>query len=268
MCMYIVRNTLGTNSSGINHYPATPLCSVVWSLEGATLMASDAGNPEAQMFEAGTVVFNGPQPRPWSTSNLGPAHFFIALFYPDAVHALTGLNMSAWVGKSVPALPVLGMPWQTLTTALIEAISDTDRAVLINSFLEERWKKVSAIANRPRGLLAEWIRPLSGLAVSNGLAGSKRTAERRIKASAGLSLRTMKRMSRAEQAMMAARAEHDAGKISWSDVAAYTGYADQSHMTRDMRELTGLPPSALANLVENDDSYWLYNIWSYARQTS
>jgi AraC-like DNA-binding protein len=268
VCMYIVRDTLGTSSSGINHYPATPLCSVVWSLAGATAMAGSAGNPHAQKFEPGTAVFNGPQPQPWSTSSLGPAHFIIALFYPDAVHALTGLDMSAWVGKSVPASSLLGMPWQTLTAALIECTNDADRAALINIFLEERWEKVSDIADRPHGLLADWIGPLSGLALSSSVAGSKRTTERRIKAAAGLSLRTMKRMSRAEQALMTARAELDAGKISWSDVAADTGYADQSHMTRDTRALTGLSPGALAHMVEHDDSYWLYNIWSHPIQSS
>lgn len=55
---------------------------------------------------------------------------------------------------------------------------------------------------------------------------------------------------------MAARAEHDAGRISWSDVAADTGCADQPHMTRDTRVLTGVLPGALANLVEHDESYW------------
>lgn len=272
VCMYIVRNTLGTDRASTNHYPATPLCSVVWSMEGATVMAGSAADPDGRTFGAGTAVFNGPQPQPWSTFNPGPAHFFIALFYPDAVHALTGLDMAAWVGKSAPAASVLGLPWQNLTTALIEATSDAARAALIDDFIDrllaQRREQVSAIAHRPRGLLAEWIGPLAGVAVSSALSGSRRMAERRLKSSAGLSLRTMKRMSRGEQAMMMARAEHDAGKISWSDVAADTGYADQSHMTRDTRALTGLSPAALAHKVEHDDSYWLYNIWSSALQTS
>jgi AraC-like DNA-binding protein len=258
---YIVRSTLGTESPGFNHYPATPLCSVCWMLHGPTSLVDGAAAALQMAADAGTAVFSGPQQQPWSTYNAGPAHFFVAMFYPDALHALSGVDMAAQVGRFVPAGDLLGAPWQALTPALMAATSDAARAKLVDDFLDARWQAVRGQADSERGVLGDWVRRLGVQAASSGIGRSARVAERRVKSWAGLPMRTLQRMGRAEQALLAARAEQIDGKISWADVAADAGYADQSHLTRETRALTGLSPAALAHLMAHDDSYWMYRIW-------
>ena len=259
---YIVRNTLATARPGFNRYPATPLCSVCWMLQGPTVVVHHSTVSQEVNAAAGNAVFSGPQPHPWTTWNAEPAHFFVAMFYPDALHALSGVDMAAQVGQFVAAGDLLGAPWQDLTPALMAAPSDAARAALVDDFLTVRWLAVRGRADAQRGILGDWVRRLAVQAASSGIGRSARVAERRVKAWAGLPMRTLQRMGRAEQALLAARAEQRAGRISWADVAADAGYADQSHLTRETRALTGMSPAALAHLMEHDDSYWMYRIWS------
>ena len=259
---YVVRNTLGTSGPGFNHYPASPLCSVIWQLHGRTALVDNGTVAQELGTNAGEATFCGPQPQPWTTWNPGPTHFFVVLFYPDALHALSGVDMAAHVGQFAPAGELLGAPWQALTAALIAAGSDAARAALVDDFIQARWQAVRSQADTDRGVLGDWVRRLAVQAASSGIGRSARVAERRVKAWAGLPMRTLQRMGRAEQALLAARAEQADGKISWVDVAADAGYADQSHLTRETRALTGLSPAALAHRMEHDESYWLYRIWS------
>ena len=68
-----------------------------------------------------------------------------------------------------------------------------------------------------------------------------RNIERRIKARAGLSLRSLLRLRRAEQSFFA---------------------ADQAHLSRDVRGITGHSPGKFLRLLASDDeSYWIYRIW-------
>jgi AraC-like DNA-binding protein len=71
----------------------------------------------------------------------------------------------------------------------------------------------------------------------------------------------LQRWGRAEQVLLAARAEQARGRISWGGVAFDAGYADQSHLVSETRALTGLSPTELARAMEHDDSYWMYRIW-------
>lgn len=258
---YIVRSTLGVDGPGCNRYPATPLCSVAWLLHGATAVIDDGAVLQDEMA-AGTAVFSGPQVQPWATFNPGPTHFFVAMFYPDALHALSGIDMSAQVGKFMPVAALLGAPWQALTAPLMAAPDDDARAALIDDFLEARWEAVRIQTQPERGVLGDWVRRLALQAASRGIGRSARVAERRVKSWAGLPMRTLQRMGRAEQALLAARADLEHGKVSWVEIAAGAGYADQSHLTRETRAMTGLSPAALAHEMAHDDSYWMYRIWS------
>ena len=89
-----------------------------------------------------------------------------------------------------------------------------------------------------------------------------RNLERRVKAWAGQPMRTLRRMSRAEQSFLDARADLFAGTSTWSDIAARGGYADQAHLCRETKEITGLSPTELVRAGQEDESYWVYRIWS------
>jgi NAD(P)-dependent dehydrogenase (short-subunit alcohol dehydrogenase family) len=43
-------------------------------------------------------------------------------------------------------------------------------------------------------------------------------------------------------------------------LAAEAGYADQAHMGREVRRITGMPPAKIVNLIATEESYWPYRL--------
>ena len=51
-------------------------------------------------------------------------------------------------------------------------------------------------------------------------------------------------------------------RVAWAGIAADAGFADQAHLSREMREITGDSPRDWARrLVDDDEGYWAYRIW-------
>ena len=255
---YISRSTLGCDGiDGFNHYPATPFCSVAWMLHGDASLYDGAILHDHTVRE-GEAVFSGPQTKPWTTFNHGSAHLFVVMFYPDALHALSRHALSNYVDAFHPVQDVLGDDWLALGPALTAASSDDERVRLLDTFIEPRWQAARASTNLERGALGDWVRHLAVRAATSGIGRGARMIERRVRAWSGLPMRTLQRMSRAETVLLAVRAEPN---VSWIDVAADSGYADQAHLSRETRAMTGLPPAALKHAMEHDESYWMYRIW-------
>jgi len=258
---YIVRSTfeapLSARSDRYNHYPATPHCSVTFYIEGEV----EVVDPPDVMDDAYRAVFSGPQTRPLITYNPGPVRMLMVLFYPQVLHALSGVDVSAWVDRWAPAEQVLGSDWHELSQAMLAADSDAGRLALIENFLEPRWQ-----AARPGGTGAtagDWVRHLAAQAADTALGRGVRNIERRIKMRAGQPMRKLLRLQRAEQSFFEARGEYLAGKAVWSDIAARGGYSDQAHLCREAREITGHSPLELVRLLaSSDESYWIYRVWT------
>jgi AraC-like DNA-binding protein len=237
-----------------NHFPATVMCSLSWVVQGSTLL--EDGNPMPQ------AALGGPRTRPRTSSNPGPVHVFIALFFPQALHALTQLDISRHVDGFAPISEVLGADWQAVSDAMLQAPDDEARAALLCQFLEPRWKAARGAGAAPGNVVGDWVNSLAAQVAASGWGRSARNVERRIKIWAGQPLRRMRRFSRAERQFRQMRPELDAGSISWADAAAQAGYADQAHLSRETRAVTGLSPTELARRIKEDESYWVYRIWS------
>ena len=54
------------------------------------------------------------------------------------------------------------------------------------------------------------------------------------------------------------------GEVNWSDVASSSGYADQSHLCRQSRRVTGFPPAELRRRIFADESFWAYRLWGFS----
>lgn len=84
-------------------------------------------------------------------------------------------------------------------------------------------------------------RSLGELAVAAGL--SERQLRRRVEDAVGYAPRTLARILRFQRFLRAARAAGPGRHLA--RLAADAGYADQAHLTRESRDLSGLPPAAL-----------------------
>lgn len=265
----VVRSTLGLGrhwpqQAHYNHFPASPLCSIGWFFAGHSdcLEAGCPAAPNSPGKRVPQLYFSGPFTRPTVSRNSPEGHVLMVMLLPDAVQAMTGLNPADWLNRYVPLDQALGADWRQLGAAVSQAADDDARIRLIEDFLLPRWHAARPAAAAPGLLrLTDWAHGLSLRAATSGVGRSLRQAERRIKGWTGLPMRELRGFGRAEQAFF--RALDDGGDpVRWAEVAADTGYADQSHLCRETRRVTGFAPADLRRRIAEDESFWIYRIWT------
>ncbi len=117
---------------------------------------------------------------------------------------------------------------------------------LLQDTLTQRWASFRDIA-KPRAVQALAHLQSSGgqvrmTALARSLGVSERTLHRDILDEAGVAPKLLARVLRFQRAVSLLRAN---GGAALCDVAFECGYADQAHLSRDVRELAGVSPSAL-----------------------
>ncbi len=243
-----------------NYFPATPLVSLVWWFQGRSDWLPTPGFSEPQGdADAGALMLAGPFTRPTHTRNPGEFHALKLLFLPDAFATLTGLDCGPLVNHVVDAPRHLPADWQAWAADVAAAPDDAARLQLVERFLLPRWQALGA--QRPTGRYADWTEALAVRAATSAAGRSLRQLERRIKAWAGLPMRELRAVSRAENAFLAVAAADGQPGFNWADIAAETDYADQSHLCRETRRLTGFSPEDLRRRMQVDEAFWAYRLW-------
>ena len=264
----LLRDTTGvvlSDAQRHNHFPATPLVSLSWWFTGHSEMLEGVERPDSRRPVPGRFVFGGPFTRPSTSYNHGPVHAMMLMLLPDAMHLLTGLDPQAHVNRLSDARLVLPAPWLTLGEAVLQASDDRARWRLIEEFMRPRW---ATVRQSSRGIGAQfqryqdWAQGLMLRAATSATGRSLRQTERRIKQWAGLPMRELKALSRAERVFFdALAAQADSGSVDWVEVALQGGYADQSHLCRETRRITGFSPEELRRRIAGDESFWAYRLW-------
>lgn len=260
------RHVVLADEQRYNHFPAAPTCAIVWYLSGgAELLAPEgpvqAGSPREPIER---ITFCGPFTRPVVSWNPGPMHAMMALLMPDALALLTGIDPGAYVNRVVPAADVFDAHWRALFAAADEAADDEQRIGLIESFLMPLWQQARPVSPLGSHLLSDWSRGLALHAATSGFGRSLRQTERRVRQWTGQSLRALRGQGRSEQAFFDVVAAHKTGSVNWSDVASRGGYADQSHLCRHTRRVTGFAPEDLRRRIATEESFWAYRLWGFS----
>lgn len=258
----MLRDTRGRGLDAVrreNYFPATPLVSLIWWLQGSGDWLSTPGfcGPPAEPVRA-PVMLAGPFTGPTHTRNPGDIHAFKLLMLPDAFTALTGVALDGLVNRTVDARLVLPAAWQAWAADMPSAPDDDARLALLQAFLAPRWQALGA--DRPGHRYAAWTEALAVRAATSSAGRSLRQLERRIKAWAGLPMRELRAVSRAESAFYAVAAE-EGGSVNWAEIAAGNDYADQSHLCRETRRLTGFSPQDLRRRIATEEAFWAYRLW-------
>lgn len=165
---------------------------------------------------------------------------------PGAFHAFTGLDVASIVGKNVTVESLLPEWYEALRTVMSPLPSSllefsvraerifSDRAHHTN-LLDAAVQKLVAILVRSEG-----DEPLGALLESFGL--SERQLRRRFVAEVGLTPKVFSRLRRVRRACA------DLLQNAPSGIAAISyehGYADQAHLSREMRTVFGMSPQLL-----------------------
>lgn len=269
----ISRDTRGVSLSPqqrYNYFPATPLCAFLWYFEGeAEILEVMQGAEDIAPDCPGALLpahsFCGPMTQPGISRNPGPMHAFMVLFLPDALAALTGIDVGQFLNRKVALEsifdPVRQADWLAMLEAVRTAADDDSRVQLLADFLTSRWQ---ALRPDPPSLVRDyrdWSQGLVLRAANSGLGRSLRQMERRIKQWTGQPLRELRGQSRAEQVFFDAVVASEDGAVNWSRLADQNGYTDQSHLSRQTRRITGFPPEELRRRVITDETFWMYRLW-------
>ena len=260
----MLRDTRGCELSAgqrENYFPATPLVSLIWwfSGEGQWLARPGFTVPPAD-FSLGPLMLSGPFTLPTATCNTGATYSLRLLFLPDMFKTLTGIDIAALVNRVVPAQVMLPPDWFLWAMSLLADIDEEERFCRIETFLRPR---VDALRpTRPVALrYGDWAQALAVRAATSATGRSVRQIERRVKAWAGVPMRELRAISRAERAFLAASADDANANVNWADIAADTDYADQSHLCRETRRLSGFSPEELRRRIQTDEAFWAYRLW-------
>jgi AraC-like DNA-binding protein len=187
-----------------------------------------------------------------------PATIVVGIrFRPGAARAAFGCDADALVDADPELRAVCGTSESTLRAEL-SAASTTDamRAAL------ERWARrrldVRADRDAPAlvaasALLADPSRTVSALADSLGW--SARRLHREITATCGYGPKMLQRIVRMQRTLRLARRR--AAPLRLATLALDAGYADQAHMTRELRDLTGFTPRELLPRQRADVGRWM-----------
>jgi AraC-like DNA-binding protein len=170
-----------------------------------------------------------------------------ALARPGGLGAFIDGSAAEFTDRVVPLGPALGTDDAALVGRVTEASDEAGRVAVLADVLEravraERAGPAAEVAGVAR--LAETnreVRLLGDLCAVAGL--GQRTLQRMFLQYAGVSPTWVIRRYRL---LEAAEAVREGAPVSWAEVAASLGYADQAHLTRDFRAATGQTPAAYA----------------------
>ncbi|QYF96051.1 AraC family transcriptional regulator [Massilia sp. PAMC28688] len=248
----------------LSHFPASPMVSISWYHDiDAGLVTQDAGAPAWAPFGA-RVLVAGSQSHPRVTWAPTTGAGYMACFNADAAQALFDIDLGAIQDRFLPVQEVLGARFAALWQELL-ASPDSHMLSVLESHLAPRWQALNARpAGKPslRQLGRNWVERLAWQAQTWGRVHSARHVERRIKSFSGRSLREWQSLVRTEGLFFAARDRLEAGQpLDWATLAQDEGFADQAHMSRVAKRITGFSPSDFSQRFMDDESFWIYRLW-------
>ncbi len=189
----------------------------------------------------------------------------MACFTADAAQVLFGIDVVAVHDRFVDAREVLGAAWQPLLTALLETEDDAAVLTVLERHLAPRWRAsqwIDSAISSLRRAGRHWVDRMALQAHEWRRTHSPRQVERRVKAFSGRSLREWQAMVKIEGVYFAALERQEAGlPVEWATLAQEEGFADQAHLSRVAKRITGFPPTEFSQRFVEDESFWMYRLW-------
>jgi len=202
----------------------------------------------------GQAEFCGPRLKPGLRRYRGEPVVTTVLFQPGVLSAWLGPQRTPGLEARAPAEALLGA---AETQALLRLIHPGD------SPAQQVWRLEQWLLERLHGLSLPALWPLARpdwtrLDVSTWAAQlgcSARQLQRRVQALQGLSPKPLLRVLRMQHCL---RLLHQPGAALLEELARASGYSDGAHMTRELKQLVGIAPSKLRELLrEPDPQPWL-----------
>lgn len=168
-------------------------------------------------------------------------------FRPGVAATLLRVPVSEIVGARVP----LDCFWRGKARELTDAVGDAQEPHVVAKRLETALAKLAADFESPEQSAEIILRRVAAPRdarrpvtpeLTRALGLSERTLRRRCEHAFGFGPKTLDRVLRMQHFLALARTQPGLGLANLADAA---GYADQAHLTREARRLTGFTPAAI-----------------------
>jgi AraC-like DNA-binding protein len=171
-------------------------------------------------------------------------------FRPGAASTWLGLPMSEIVGGRFPLADLWGKRARAIASRMGEAESATERMLVLGDALSRMAPDVEP-PSTDMGFVFNALRTESGgrglSNILNRLDVSARTLRRRCHEAFGYGPKTLDRILRFQRFLRLARRAGDTGLAG---LAFESGYADQAHLTREVRRLSAFSPAEILTQIE------------------
>ncbi|WP_338895438.1 helix-turn-helix transcriptional regulator [Streptomyces sp. TG1A-60] len=185
------------------------------------------------LWNDGRLLVAGPDTRAYVTGGV-PSGWAGLRFYPGTAPAFLGVPAHELRDRRVELADLWSPALVRRLTARVNAAADPA------SGLEEVALARAAVTGRSDPLLRRVVAALDAgrtvAATADELGLGARQLHRRSLAAFGYGPKTLARVLRLQRALALARSG-----LPRAETAARTGYADQAHLARDVRELAGVP---------------------------
>jgi AraC-like DNA-binding protein len=260
----VERDTRGCmldDAERFNCYPATPMAVISWIFEGTLHLVEERGaGTRAKLGPAlPRLVFSGPQRRPSASWSPGAVHALSVGFYPEALCRLIGQPMEAYLDQHLPLETVAPLPLLQACQAILDA-GDDDPFATLEAHFQPLWREPGQVSPAP--YLGDWVRSLATRAAHSTAGRSLRQLQRRVRDWTGQSYRDLQLFIRVEDAFIHLFEAHGSSAPDLAAIAADAGFADQSHMGREIRRVTGISPARFGECLTNDEAFWYYRLFA------
>ncbi|HST58935.1 MAG TPA: helix-turn-helix domain-containing protein [Longimicrobium sp.] len=199
---------------------------VIWVDDGEPHVAGPATRAFISTVRPGTVVVG-------------------ARFRPGAWAGVLGVDANELQDRHVPLRDVAPALARRVSTAVADQAAPGDKLAVAGTLLARHLADVPP-ADPLIGATVRWLaaHPAGRIReLGRALHVSDRQLQRRVLAAVGYAPKTLHRILRFQRLLALAHAT--GGDASLSSLALRAGYADQAHMTRELRQLAGRAPTAL-----------------------
>ena len=269
----VERDTRGidlSDSERFNYYPATPMAMVSWVFEGTLHMVKtcETTNNKSEVFEnvdavklsnpLPRLVFSGPQSKPSVSWSPGSITAMSVAFYPEAILQFLRCPMAALCDQNLPLEDVASDELLAVCEQLFTRDSSQQPFLAFQVCFEPLCQGATAIRAATR--IEHWISKLTSRVAYSNAGQCLRQFQRRIKLWTGQNHRDLQIFCRVEHVMAYQRYTTDTLELDLAGLAHDAGFADQSHMGREIRRVTGLSPARLNSLMQRDEAFWFYRL--------
>jgi AraC-like DNA-binding protein len=208
--------------------------------------------------------FIGAQLGPRFSWNPGETYCVWIEFYPSALYAMSGLDLSSFTGRFVPAEDALAQPMLEVCRNFFDAVSreGVERSFsVLQDKIEIIWAGMRPAGTRSQRSTANWSRSLVHRAAVTGSGRGTRQIARRVKSWTGMGERDLQGFACIERLYLEVREAVHNGDVDWAALAAASGFSDQAHMIRRIKQYTGFTPKQLRESVRYDEAFWIHRLF-------